>query len=182
MKRALSGRTSLGLLVCVVAAVLASPSVFAQAPYGPPGAGLPQDSAFAFAPDCNDPLNAVSQLRLRDGDLRQLEPGGQPEPVLPNAVVGGAGITPGFGLFTSAPAGGRSGHAQRLGRGGIPVPIELSQDVTVPANGILSFDYRAGWDLLTYGAALDRKIRGPDPADGRRCHDADRRHPGRAGR
>ena len=43
------------------------------------------------------------------------------------------------------------------GPGGPAGAIGLSQDVGVlHAHAILEFDYRAGWDLLNYGATLDR--------------------------
>jgi murein DD-endopeptidase MepM/ murein hydrolase activator NlpD len=72
--------------------------------------------------------------------------------------IGGAGLSPGFGLFTSAPTEGSFAALHGFDGAG-PGTIESWQDITVPLTGEteLHFDYRAGWDLLNYAAAtLDR--------------------------
>jgi hypothetical protein len=61
------------------------------------------------------------------------------------------GLSPGFGLFVSAPTDGTLAVLHGFDGGG-PGLIRLSQDVAVsPAFDIkLKFDYRAGWDLATF--------------------------------
>ncbi|MFQ5463716.1 MAG: hypothetical protein ACE5E5_13955, partial [Phycisphaerae bacterium] len=72
--------------------------------------------------------------------------------------VGGAGITPGFGFFTSAPTDGVFAALHGFDGDG-PGTIVIAEDVTLPVGiGSLEFDYRAGWDLLTFGAALNRTL------------------------
>jgi uncharacterized repeat protein (TIGR01451 family) len=64
--------------------------------------------------------------------------------------VGGAGLSPGFGLFTSAPTHGNLAALHGFDGDG-PGWIRIAQDVGLPPSaGSLVFDYRAGWDLLTY--------------------------------
>lgn len=78
-----------------------------------------------------------------------------PLPFFPGQV-NAAGISPGFGLFPSDPTEGT--FALTHGFDGDVGTIILSQDVLV-SSGLtpLSFDYRAGWDmLLTGNATLDR--------------------------
>jgi len=70
--------------------------------------------------------------------------------------VGGAGLSPGFGFFTSDPTDGTFAALSGWDGNG-PGMIMIEQDIVLPT-GIttLEFDYRAAWDLLTYGAVLDR--------------------------
>jgi hypothetical protein len=72
-----------------------------------------------------------------------------------------AGSTPEqFGFFTSAPTEGlySSNHGFDGDGGGDVSTIELGQEITLTADepAQLVFDYRAAWDLATYGATLDR--------------------------
>ncbi len=76
-------------------------------------------------------------------------------PFLP-AQVNAAGFTPGFGLFLSDPTEGT--FALTHGFDGDIGTITLAQDIAV-SSGLtpLSFDYRAGWDMLLTGlATIDR--------------------------
>lgn len=69
----------------------------------------------------------------------------------------GAGVTTGFGLFTSAPTDG--GAAVLTGwDGNGPGVIAVAQDVILQPNAArLTFDYRAGWDMFNYpGSTLPR--------------------------
>ena len=157
MTRDFLGRFTFGLLVCVVAVALASPSVFAQANYGPAGSGLPQGEAFGIAPDCDDPMNSVANCGFESGDFASWNPADNTSPFFP-LVVDGAGVTPGFGFFASAPTEGDMAALHGWDAGD-PGGIELSQDVSVPAGGgTLRFDYRAAWDLASFGATLDRRF------------------------
>ena len=69
-----------------------------------------------------------------------------------------AGVSPGYGLFLSAPTEGS--YALLLGFDGSgPGVIELRQDVTLPLWGDqLRFDYRAGWDMLTFVGSTKPRI------------------------
>jgi hypothetical protein len=75
-------------------------------------------------------------------------------PFFPASVVG-PGISPGFGLFTSAPTEGA--FAALHGWDGGTGTILIEQDFVIPAGTTtLSFDYRAGWELSVFGATIDR--------------------------
>jgi hypothetical protein len=140
-----------------VAVALASPSVFAQANYGPAGAGMPPSGGFGIAPDCNDPMNTVANCGFESGSFASWNPVDNTNPFFP-LQVGGAGVTPGFGFFSSAPTEGALAALHGFDAGD-PGGIQLSQDVTVPAGGgTLNFDYRAAWDLASFGATLDRRF------------------------
>jgi len=78
-------------------------------------------------------------------------------PFVPLAVRG-AGFTPGFGLFATAPTDGIF-VADHGFDGCGPDTIELWQDVSIPAGNVatLTFDWRAGWNLFA-GATVDRKL------------------------
>jgi hypothetical protein len=60
--------------------------------------------------------------------------------------VGGAGITPGFGFFTSDPTDGSFAALHGFDGDG-PNTIRIAQDVTLPAEALfLEFDYRGAWN------------------------------------
>jgi hypothetical protein len=64
--------------------------------------------------------------------------------------VGGAGLSPGFGFFFSAPTDGNFAALHGFDGGG-PGNIRIGQDITVTAGGtIIEFDYRAAWDLVNF--------------------------------
>ena len=73
-------------------------------------------------------------------------------------VVRGAGPSPGFGLFATAPTDG-SYVADSGFDGGGPGTIAVWQDVSIPAGdqATLTFDWHAGWDM-SFGASLNRKL------------------------
>lgn len=71
--------------------------------------------------------------------------------------VDDAGVTPGFGLFSSAPTDGKFAALHGFDGNG-PGIISLAQDVFIET-GIttLTFDFRAGWDMQNFfGSSLDR--------------------------
>ena len=72
-------------------------------------------------------------------------------PFFPLAVRG-AGITPGFGLFATAPTDGASVASHGFDGGG-PGTIEIFQDLVISASSTatLTFDWRAGWDFFACG-------------------------------
>jgi hypothetical protein len=66
------------------------------------------------------------------------------------------GTSPGFGFFTSQATDGSFSLVHGFDGGG-PGTIELAQDITLPSDiSGISFDYRAAWDLQTFGATIDR--------------------------
>lgn len=73
--------------------------------------------------------------------------------------VVGAGQSPGFGSFVSAPTEGSFAAVHGFGGGG-PGVIRLSQEVMVtPGLTPLTFDYRAAWDLSSFpGFIGDREF------------------------
>ncbi len=75
--------------------------------------------------------------------------------------VGGAGFTPGFGLFTSAPTDGAFAALHGFdgdGATGGTDTIRIAQDVTVSSNSTVLFDYRAGWDLLNFASGAQSRL------------------------
>jgi hypothetical protein len=78
-------------------------------------------------------------------------------PFLPMQVVpDGADI--GFGFFLSEATDGAFSLVNGFDGGG-PGTIELAQDITLPSDiSGISFDYRAAWDLQTFGATQDRTL------------------------
>lgn len=80
-------------------------------------------------------------------------------PFIP-AIVSGPGRDPGFGIFQSAPTEGAFSFTIGFDGQG-PDVASLSQDVLVTAGTTpLTYDYRAGWDLITFGGGtLDRVFR-----------------------
>jgi hypothetical protein len=78
-------------------------------------------------------------------------------PFVPLAVRG-AGFTPGFGLFATAPTDG-SFVADSGFDGCGPDTIAIWQDVSIPAGeqAKLSFDWRVGWNMFA-GPTLNRRL------------------------
>ncbi len=70
--------------------------------------------------------------------------------------VAGTGLSPGFGFFTSAPTQGAFAALHGFDGNG-PGNIRIWQDLEVPTTDtLIVFDYRAAWDLASYGASLNR--------------------------
>ena len=70
--------------------------------------------------------------------------------------VSTAGYDPGNGLFTSQPVDGEYSMIHGW-EGDGPGTIRLAQDVILPPGTVsLEFDYRAGWDLYSYGGTQSR--------------------------
>jgi N-acetylneuraminic acid mutarotase len=64
--------------------------------------------------------------------------------------VGGAGQSPGNSLFTSAPTDGNFAALNGFNGAG-PGVIRLVQDISLPVTATaITFDYRAGWDMLGF--------------------------------
>ena len=71
--------------------------------------------------------------------------------------VGGAGISPGFGFFTSAPTDGAFAALHGFDGNG-PGTIRISQDVSVSGAATLLFDYRAAWNLIDFCGGCTNRI------------------------
>jgi hypothetical protein len=77
-------------------------------------------------------------------------------------MVGPAGVSPGFGFFSSAPTDGMFAALNGWdgdGPAGPPDAIQIAQDLVLPAGAAeVRFDYRAAWDT-TFGATVPREFR-----------------------
>ena len=95
---------------------------------------------------------AIDNCSFETGAFPNWIPTDLPSPFLA-LQIGGAGINPGFGLFTSDPTDGAL--AALLGFDGAgPGTITVAQEVTLPAAAVnLNFDYRAGWDMVSFGGS-----------------------------
>lgn len=71
--------------------------------------------------------------------------------------VVGAGISPGFGFFSSQPTDGIRAAIHGFDTTG-PETLTIAQDVVLPntASVLLTFDHRGAWNLSSFGAILDR--------------------------
>jgi hypothetical protein len=98
-------------------------------------------------PDCNYAANPFLNCGFESGDFTSWITQDHPQPFFPMTVIG-AGLSPGFSLFTSDPTEGDQAAVHGFdGFVGSPAHIRIAQDVTISAGGTLEFDYRAGWDL-----------------------------------
>ena len=112
------------------------------------------------APDCNTANNAAANCGFETGAFPPWTGQDIPVPFFP-LQVGTGGISPGFGLFTSAPTEGNFAVLNGFDGDG-PGSIFVFQDVTLVATADnLTFDYRAGWDYGVVGciATQDRIFR-----------------------
>jgi hypothetical protein len=103
-----------------------------------------------FDPDCNYAANPFSNCGFESGDFTSWITQDHPAPFFP-LTVGQQGVSPGLGLFTSDPTEGAFAALHGFDGGtGSPAHIRIAQDVTIPGRGTLEFDYRAGWDIVTF--------------------------------
>ncbi|MEM9492684.1 MAG: hypothetical protein AAGC55_26285, partial [Myxococcota bacterium] len=74
-----------------------------------------------------------------------------PDPFHPVSVER-AGLSPGYGFFSSRPTDGQFALVTGFDSS-IPYLIGIGRELQLPSSSaiILSFDYRAAWDMLTYG-------------------------------
>jgi hypothetical protein len=136
-----ASRTRVRQLSLVMAAALAS-----AAPVLAQGA----------APTCS---NALANLGFESGNLTGWTLADHPAPFVPFQNQP-AGFSPGFNLFATAPTEGTRVVSHGFD-GGTPAPgatIVFAQDLAVPKADLnLQFDYRAGWDMMSFtGSTLDR--------------------------
>jgi hypothetical protein len=112
--------------------------------------------AFSAVADaqCNDFL--ITNCSFETGDFTGWVTQDMAAPFFP-LIVGGSGLSPGFGFFLSAPTDGAFAALHGFDGGG-PDTIEIAQDVFIPISATqIMFDYRAAWDLVNFCAGcLDR--------------------------
>jgi hypothetical protein len=130
----------------------------AEAPYEADVSQKPVDGVNTAVSNhnCNTAGNPIANCGFETGDFTGWVVNDIAAPFFP-LQVGGAGISPGFGLFTSQPTEG-SWAALHGFDAGSPGFIELAQDVNLPdSTENLIFDYRAGWDMFNFpGSTQDR--------------------------
>ncbi len=112
---------------------------------------------FAQSTSCNNTYNPLTNCSFETGDFSGWIIQDIAVPFLA-ANVTGAGFSAGFGFFSTVPTDGSFVSVNGFDGGG-PDTIEYSQDVTLPANaGVLTFDYRAGWDMLNFPGSTAARI------------------------
>lgn len=134
-----------------------TPSQPADAPYTPTVTSMSDDSVLLATSqhDCNTVSNPLVNCGFETGDFTGWITSDLTMPLYP-LQVGGAGFSTGFGFFLSQPTEG-SWAALHGFDGDGPGVIQIAQDVNLPGGTTdLLFDYRGGWDLLTFGATQDR--------------------------
>ncbi|MDA2921210.1 hypothetical protein MYX76_17255, partial [Desulfobacterota bacterium AH_259_B03_O07] len=112
----------------------------------------------AYAQNCATiPNNPIINCGFETGDFTGWVTQDLSIPFLP-MIVGGAGLTPGFGLFTSAPTQGVFAALHGFDGDG-PGTIRIAQDLPLPTGAsTLEFDYRCGWDMVTFGGATQNRV------------------------
>lgn len=110
-------------------------------------------SAACIAGAC---LDSCVNCGFEAGDFTGWTPIDLDDPYVALEVVSGSRMDPGRLFMVTSTEGEFFAVTGFDGDG--PGTIELGQDLTLAAEppADLVFDYRAGWDLLTYGAAVDR--------------------------
>lgn len=106
--------------------------------------------------DCNMAGNPVVNCGFETGDFTGWVATDMADPFFPLLVAAG-GLSPGFGLFTSAPAEGTLAMVNGFDGAG-PDVIVVAQDVTLPAGAMMEFDYRAGWDMMNFGGSTHDRV------------------------
>lgn len=102
--------------------------------------------------------NPFTNCSFETGDLTGWVANDLPMPFLAIQVAG-PGVSPGFGFFATAPTDGGFVVVSGFDGDG-PGVIEIAQDVSLPAIAVsVDFDFRAAYDLATFGATMDREIR-----------------------
>jgi PKD repeat protein len=134
-----------------------------------------QSNAVSFSSlDCTGTENGIINGSFETGDFSGWIVSDLADPYWPLSVVGsGVRTWPPFFTtvptdgalvaltgFDGCPGGSAPGPTKNVS---IPSPsenISLAQDVSItPCTALLMFDYRAAWDLIPFGSALDRHFR-----------------------
>ena len=77
-------------------------------------------------------------------------------PFIPVQVTGN-GVSPGYGLFSTAATDGSYSAVNGFDGGG-PGTIRIAQDIAITSsNAVLTFDYRVGWDMKDYGGSTQAR-------------------------
>lgn len=106
--------------------------------------------------DCEDSVSSpIQNCGFETGNFSGWVTQDLSDPFFP-LQVGGAGLSPGNGLFTSDPPQGVFAALTGFDGNG-PGTIRVAQDVVLPPGAnTLFFDYQCGWDLLGFGATSNR--------------------------
>ena len=117
---------------------------------------LVQSQTSAYAQDCElVPGNPITNCGFETGNFAGWVTQDLSDPFFA-LQVGGAGLNPGEGLFSSDPTQGNFAALTGFDGDG-PGTIRIAQDVLIPFGAEdLVFDYRCGWNLQTFGATEDR--------------------------
>ena len=146
---------AISLTLMLLALMIAMPAQAQTPPYQADiQTGLPTAPQAPLAPDCTTvPANPFVNCSFETGSFASWVTTDLTTPFLA-LDVGAAGVSPGFGFFTSAPTQGSFAALHGFDGDG-PGTIRVCQDVVLPAGALLEFDYRAAWNM-TFGATLDR--------------------------
>lgn len=149
--QSVTGWAALGLLlVCLVVA----PAVTQAQPYQADVTRGNKTESPESMHDCNDANNPLVNCGFETGDFTGWVTQDLTDPFFP-LQVDTAGVSPGFGFFSSAPTEGVFAALNGFDGNG-PGTIIIAQDVTLPGGAAMEFDYRAAWDLASFGATQDR--------------------------
>jgi hypothetical protein len=135
--------------------IFGAPGIYSVEARATDFAGLQNSQFFDIQvgePACAVPGNPVANCSFQSGFTSWITKD-MALPFIPLTVSpAGTSIT-GFVPWLTAPTDGVSSATHGFDGAG-PDTIEVSQDVVIPATGAqLTFDYRAGWDLVTYCGA-----------------------------
>ncbi len=130
----------------------------AEAPYEADVSQMPVDGVNAAVSNhnCNTAVNPIANCGFETGNFAGWITKEINGPFFPLQVAG-AGISPGFGFFSSQPTEGSWAVLHGFDGNG-PDIIEVAQDVVLPNYAKnLVFDYRAAWDMFNFpGSTQDR--------------------------
>lgn len=99
---------------------------------------------------CDTPDNPFANCSFESGDFTGWVTSDLAAPYIP-LTVAGAGVTaPDFASFATAPTDGMFAAVHGFDGGG-PGTIQIAQDIVLPPDAeLIAFDYRGGWDLITF--------------------------------
>ncbi|NOY23156.1 MAG: PKD domain-containing protein [Acidobacteria bacterium] len=115
--------------------------------------------------NCDGTENGIVNGSFETGDFSGWIVTDLSEPFFPLMVMG-SGVQTWLGFFMSTPTDGTFEAFTGFDGNG-PGIISLAQDVSItPCTSLLTFDYRAAWELSMFGATIDRHFRVEVQPDG----------------
>ncbi len=149
-------RTKMSLLLAMIPAVLTAQPYGGDATLRGPVGGEPVRGTLS----CGAPANPFADCGFEAADLSNWVVADAASPLLPLQVAAG-GSSVGYGFFATAPTEGVQTlvHGFDQVSGGADT-IVIGQDISISAGSgaTLTFDYRGAWDLMSFGATLDRNF------------------------